>query len=315
MTNFLITGAAGFIGYEICKQLSNAGHNVIALDGLIEGLYNKAEKLTRFKNLKRMERIQTVELDLSKNELTFLNNYKPIHIVINLAAMPGLQKSWEIFDQYVECNIIATERLANYFSDKKLNRFIHISTSSVYGRYAIGDENSSLSPVSPYGVTKLAAEGLLNSYYASYGLPLIILRYFSVYGPGQRPDMAYRRFITSALKSEPLTIYGDGTQIRTNSYVSDIARWTVNAANFANPGDTVNLSGSRAVTINEVCQILQDLLQIKLTFMFQNRPFGDQNETRGNINLAKHLGIWDYETDLRVGLEAQIKWQKQSKLF
>lgn len=315
MRNFLVTGAAGFIGYEVCMQLSHAGHNVIALDGLVEGLYGKTEKLSRFKSLKRMDGIQTLELDLSKDDLSLLKNFAPIDTVINLAAMPGLQKSWEIFNQYVDSNIIATEKLARFFSDKGLTRFIHISTSSVYGKYANGDENSSLVPVSPYGVTKLAAEGLLNSYYASYGLPLIILRYFSVYGPGQRPDMAYRRFITSALKGEPLTIYGDGNQIRTNSYVSDIGRWTLNAARLANPGATLNLSGSRAVTINEVCHLLGDLLQRDITFSFLNRPLGDQNETRGNIDLAKHLGIWDYETDLRSGLESQIEWQKQINLY
>ena len=313
--NFLVTGAAGFIGYEVCMQLSNTGHNVIALDGLVEGLYGKTEKLSRFKNLERMHKVQTVELDLSRDDLSLLNNFEPIDIVIHLAAMPGLQKSWELFDQYVYSNIIATERLARFFTDKELTRFIHISTSSVYGKYANGDENSVLAPVSPYGVTKLAAEGLLNSYYASYGLPLVILRYFSVYGPGQRPDMAYRRFISSALKSEPLTIYGNGDQIRTNSYVSDIARWTANAARFAKSGDIVNLSGSRAVTINDVCQILENLLQKKLLYQYQTRPFGDQNETRGNIDLAKQLEIWDYETDIRVGLEAQIEWQKQVKLY
>ena len=115
MRNFLVTGAAGFIGYEVCMQLSHAGHNVIALDGLVEGLYGKTEKLSRFKSLERMDRIQTMELDLSKDDLSLLKNFAPIDIVINLAAMPGLRKSWEIFNQYVDSNIIATEKLARFF--------------------------------------------------------------------------------------------------------------------------------------------------------------------------------------------------------
>jgi nucleoside-diphosphate-sugar epimerase len=310
MSKFWVTGSAGFIGFEVCKQLARLGHSVTALDGLVEGLYGREEKVKRWNNLGIFDNVERIKIDFSKDSFSKLSKLSDPEYIINLAAMPGLKASWEIFSSYVDSNITSTHRLAEWFSTKKIKKFIHISTSSVYGKFATGDETSNLNPISPYGVTKLAAEGILNSYNESYGLPVVTLRYFSVYGPGQRPDMAYRKFIDCALRGQPLKVYGDGSQIRTNSFVLDVARWTINSAEFGEVANTYNLSGSQPISILGAIEILEKILNRKLSIEYEDRPMGDQSETRGVIGKARDAQIWDYETDLEIGLQSQVNWQR-----
>lgn len=310
MNTYLITGAAGFIGVHICEQLSKAGHKILALDALVEGLYPRKEKLLRWNYLNQLTGVHLCKFNLASDDFSNLNNFNDIKYVINLAAMPGLAASWKLFDQYVTSNIIGTERLASWIYDKKIEKFIHISTSSVYGTHAVGNESSPLNPVSPYGVTKLAAEGIIKSYRENFGLPSVILRYFSVYGPHQRPDMAYRRFINSALKGEAISIFGDGSQSRTNSFVTDIARWTLNSVQHAEIGEEYNLSGSRSVTLLEAVSAIENILDSKIAIKFEENILGDQKETKGDITKSIKSRIWDYETDFIDGLRSQINWQK-----
>jgi len=156
-------------------------------------------------------------------------------VVINEAAMPGLTKSWEDLQLYMDNNVMALDRVIRATHSDALQKFIQISTSSVYGRIAEGAEDSPTNPFSPYGVSKLAAEKLGFAHRDNFGLPFTVLRYFSVYGPGHRPDMAYHRFLAAARDDTPITIYGDGTQRRTNTYVDDCVEGTISAIDKATP--------------------------------------------------------------------------------
>src|SRR5205823_7137847 len=168
--------------------------------------------------------------------------------IIHLAAMPGLTKSWTDFELYNSCNLSATQRLLEAVrGSSTLKRFVYASTSSVYGRFGSGDESLPTKPISPYGVTKLAAENLCHAH-EEHGLPLVVLRYFSVYGPRQRPEMGYYRFIEALLTGQPVVVYGDGQQVRGNTYVTDCVDATM-AAVQASPGETYNEGGGAVATV------------------------------------------------------------------
>src|ERR1043165_9220217 len=192
----LVTGSAGFIGSHLCERLTQLGHTVAGIDAFVP-YYPRAIKEANLLKLKQQSAYRHFTLDLRQDAV------KPaldgVEVVFHLAAMPGLAQSWTDFDLYQSCNLTATHRLLEAVrKTPTVQRFIYASTSSVYGRYSIGDESTPCRPISPYGVTKLAAENLCRSY-EELGLPLVVLRYFSVYGPRQRPDMAYHRFIDALL--------------------------------------------------------------------------------------------------------------------
>jgi len=197
------------------------------------------------------------ELDLRHDELMPL--LKEVDVVFHLAAMAGLMRSWSDFNLYMTCNLEATQRLLEATRANGIRHFIHGSTSSVYGRFATGNEKSSLEPCSPYGVTKLSAENLCRTYAENFDLPLTILRFFSVYGPRQRPDMAYHIFIRALLQDEPITIYGDGEQSRSNTFIADCVNGVILAFEKREQsiGEIFNIGGGEVVTINQVLKILE----------------------------------------------------------
>jgi nucleoside-diphosphate-sugar epimerase len=226
--------------------------------------------------------------------------------------MPGLEKSWTDFDLYWTCNAQATERLISAVQrfSGKLSRFIYASTSSVYGRYSTGDEGLPLRPISPYGVTKLAGENLCRAFAEERGLPLVVLRYFSVYGPRQRPDMGYHRFIRAMLGGEPVTVFGDGMQVRGNTYVSDCVAATV-AAVEAPLGETYNVGGGESASVWDILARLERLAGRKAHFHQEPARPGDQRQTYADTTkLRQHLG-WQPTTTLAEGLARQWAWQAQ----
>jgi UDP-glucuronate 4-epimerase len=308
MTDYvLVTGAAGFIGSSIVRQLSAEGQSVLALDAVLGGLYPTEEKQARLVSLEALPGVETVKLDLRSDDLSALP--KSITHVINEAAMPGLSLSWEDFDLYSSCNLSALSRLLQAAKDWKLERFIQVSTSSVYGSSATGDETQALQPVSPYGVTKLAAENLALAYWRDSSIPVSILRYFSVYGPGQRPDMAYRKFISCALSDAPITLYGSGEQSRTNTYIDDCVSATVAALTLGEPGEIYNISGSEERSINEALSLIERLVGKELTIIREEAARGDQRQTRGDSAKARAvLGLVD-TVNLEQGLAHQLNWQ------
>ena len=237
-----------------------------------------------------------------------------IELVFHLAAMPGLTRSWTDFELYESCIVTATQRLLTALCQRRaLHRLVYASTSSVYGRYARGMRACSTRPISPfYGVTKLAAENLCRAYAEEHGLPLVILRYFSVYGPRQRPDMGYHRFVRALLHGEPITVCGDGLQIRGNTYIDDCVDATVTAAD-ALPGETFNVGGGEAVSVWDVIRKLEKLLGRRARLEHAPARPGDQRHTCADTGkLARHLG-WQPRVGIDEGLARQVAWQKTTE--
>ncbi len=238
-----------------------------------------------------------------------------IDVIFHLAAMPGLVRSWTEFDLYASCNIQGTQRLLESVrrTSPRLRRFLYGSTSSVYGRFASGDEALPTRPVSPYGVTKLAAETLCRAYGETFGLPVVVLRYFSVYGPRQRPDMGYHRFIEALLRDRPLVVNGDGMQVRSNTYVSDCVGATITAVNGA-AGELYNVGGGEAANVWDILRRLEQLAGRPAQITREPARRGDQQYTFAETTRLRNQLGWQPHTSLDEGLAKQWEWQKQQML-
>jgi nucleoside-diphosphate-sugar epimerase len=306
----MVTGAAGFIGSHLCEELLRGGHDVTGVDGYIP-YYPQAVKERNQGSALTHPHYRFQRLDLREAAVGAL--VADADVIFHLAAMPGLVQSWTEFDTYWTCNVQATQRLleAVVHSAGRLRQFVYASTSSVYGSYASGDELMPTRPVSPYGVTKLAGEHLCRAYAEAHDLPLVVLRYFSVYGPRQRPDMGYYRFIRALLRAEPVTVYGDGQQVRGNTYVSDCVAATL-AAVEARAGETYNVGGGEAATVWDIIRQLEALAGCRALIKQEPARHGDQRYTFADTaKLRRHLG-WEPHTTLQEGLSRQWEWQKNT---
>jgi nucleoside-diphosphate-sugar epimerase len=303
----LVTGAAGFIGSHLCERLLRAGHPVVGVDAFVP-YYPRAVKEANLAEAREHHLFTFHELDLRRDPLDAVT--ADVDVVFHLAAMAGLPKSWTEFDLYESCNVTATQRLVDAaLLSPRLRRFIYASTSSVYGRHAAGDEALPTRPISPYGVTKLASEQLCRAYAEEKGLPLTVLRYFSVYGPRQRPDMGYHKFIQSLLTGTPITVFGDGLQVRGNTYISDCVEATVLAMQ-ALPGETYNVGGGETASVWDILRKLEMLTASRATTIEQPPRAGDQRSTYADTGkLSRHLG-WAPRVSLGEGLAAQVAWQR-----
>lgn len=304
----LVTGAAGFIGSAVVTMLSDQGWNVVAVDALLDGLYPATEKVSRFEKLRDLPGVTVFHLDLRSDDLSVLP--PGITHVVNEAAMPGLGLSWDDFHLYSGCNISALARLIEYSSRWNLERFVQISTSSVYGKNAVGNEDQPIQPASPYGVTKLAAENLALAHWRDSGFPTIILRYFSVYGPGQRPDMAYRKFIDSALRDTPITLYGSGEQSRSNTFIDDCVGATIAGLELGDDGEIFNIAGGEERTINEALSIIESEVGKTLSIERHDGARGDQARTAGDSRKAQSVLGFRHTVGLEEGLARQVRWQR-----
>ena len=304
----LVTGAAGFIGFAVVQELLRKQVPVVALDALLDGLYPAQEKIARLEILRAHPLVTTVTSDLRSADLGDLPS--DITHVVNEAAMPGLGLSWEDFNLYSSCNTLAVSRLIDVARTWPLEKFVQISTSSVYGKNAVGNEDQVLRPVSPYGITKLAGENLVLAHFEDSGFPATVLRYFSVYGPGQRPDMAYRKFIHAALHGEAITLRGSGEQSRSNTFVDDVADATVTALFSSTEGEVFNISGGEERTINEALGIIEELVGHPLEITRVESARGDQMRTAGDSAKAREtLGLRN-SVNLEEGLAQQLAWQQ-----
>ena len=251
------------------------------------------------------------ELDLSADELR--PALEGAEVVFHLAAYPGLVKSFTEFDLYQRHNLTATHRLLEALRrEKSLKKVMYASTSSVYGKYASGDEMLPTRPSSPYGITKLAGEQLARVYGDEFGLPTVVVRYFSVYGPRQRPDMGYNLFIERILSGGVIPLTGDGLQVRGNTYIGDCVEATMRVGFDARPGEVYNLGGGELTTIIDVIRRIERLTgKVAKIERRPDRP-GDQLATAADVSkLYRHLG-WKPKTGLDEGLAAQVAWQQRS---
>jgi nucleoside-diphosphate-sugar epimerase len=304
----LVTGAAGFIGSHLCERLLRDGHEVAGLDAFIP-YYPRPIKEANLASCRAHPRFRWHPLDLRTDDLA--PALDGVEVVFHLAAMAGLVKSWTDFDLYQSCNVTATFRLLEAArAAKGVQKLLYVSTSSVYGKYSSGDESLPARPVSPYGVTKLAGENLCRAFAEERGLPVVVLRYFSVYGPRQRPDMGYHKFIHALLRGEPVTVFGDGLQMRGNTYIDDAVAATVAAAD-ATPGEAFNVGGGEVASVWDVLGKLERIVGRKAAVLRQPARDGDQRHTTADTTkLRRHLG-WQPRVGLDEGLARQVAWQSE----
>lgn len=303
----LVTGAAGFIGSHLCERLLRDGHTVVGLDAFVP-YYPRPIKEANLAGCIGHRRFAFFPFDLRTDPLDLALD--GIDVVFHIGAMAGLTASWTDFDLYLSCNVTATQRLIEVMMRQPVcPRLVYASTSSVYGRDASGDESLPTRPISPYGVTKLAAENLCRAYADERGLSLVVLRYFSVYGPRQRPDMGYHRFIRALLEGAPITLYGDGQQVRGNTYVDDCVEATVRAAS-APAGATYNVGGGEVASVIDIIEKLEQITGRKAVLRREPARRGDQRATGADTTkLARDLG-WRPTIGLDEGLARQVAWQK-----
>jgi nucleoside-diphosphate-sugar epimerase len=302
----VVTGAAGFIGSHLCERLLADGHAVTGID-CFTPYYPRPVKERNLSAVLGRPHFTFHELDLSAGVPA--EAVAGAEWVFHLAAMPGLTRSWLDFDTYNRHNLTATHRLLESLKGSpSLKRLVYASTSSVYGKYASGDEGLPTKPSSPYGITKLASEQLCRVYGDEFGAPVVVLRYFSVYGPRQRPEMGYHLFIDAILKDRPITLTGDGLQVRGNTYIADCVDATIRAAG-AMPGETFNLGGGELVTVLEVLRKLERITGKKAVIERHPPRKGDQLATGADVTkLTRHTG-WKPTTGIDDGLAKQVEWQ------
>lgn len=304
----IVTGAAGFIGSTLSERLLKEGFYVVGIDS-INDTYPVKIKENNLKNLLDSNNFEFIHKDIL--DIDFSTGYGDVEAIFHQAATAGVRSSWGTnFRQYTDNNILATQHLLESFKDSKLKRFVYASSSSVYGN---ADEmplrpTTLTRPVSPYGVTKLAAENLVNTYHANYGLPALSLRYFTVYGPRQRPDMAFHIFLKAALQGKQINVFGDGSQIRDFTYVNDVVQANMQALDSGQDGGIYNIGGGSHISLTEILQLIESITNKKLNIKYTHTQKGDVTQTQADISFsAEQLG-YDPHFDIKTGLENEFEW-------
>lgn len=310
MTHALVTGAAGFIGSTLTDRLLADGVRVTGVD-LFTDYYDRALKRRNIEGASKHPAFTMLEVDLGEADLSSLPE---VDVIFHQAAQPGVRASWgRDFAAYTHHNVLATQRLLERYKQSKLDRFIYASSSSVYGDAESYPTSETVlpRPFSPYGVTKLAGEHLVLLYGRNFGLPVAALRYFTVYGPRQRPDMAFHRFCRAMLAGEPITVYGDGKQSRDFTFVSDAIEANVRAWKRAKPQGVYNIGGGSQVEVVEAIALLENSLGVKARVNFEPRPAGDPLRTRADA--ARLAADLDYKTTVGIadGLAAEAEWARK----
>lgn len=303
----LVTGAAGFIGSHLCERLlADERNEVVGIDAFID----PSLKSIKVRNLRLL--LQHSRFDFKEQNVLGADWNKllsGVDTVYHLAGLPGVRTSWgSQFSEYVLHNITATQQLLEGCKNLSLRKFIYASTSSVYGEKTGKVEESAFpEPLSPYGVSKLTGERLCWVYHRNYGIPAVVLRFFTVYGPRQRPDMAFHRFIHHALTGNPVPVYGDGTQTRDFTFVKDCVEATA-AALYASGliGETINIGGKERASVLDIIAILQQLMGGNIAVDFHEKPFGEPKHTWADITKAENLLQYQPRIGLKAGLAAEI---------
>jgi UDP-glucuronate 4-epimerase len=303
----LVTGAAGFIGSHLVEALLERGDEVVGVDSF-SPYYSTTRKRDNLAGVSGQPGFTLVAGDL--NELDLSRLLERAEVVYHLAGQPGVRASWgEEFDIYLAQNILTTQKLLEATRGRPLAKFVFASSSSIYGQAeSFPTHEASLPrPVSPYGVTKLAAEHLANLYHSAFDVPTVALRYFTVFGPRQRPDMAFSRFIAAALEERPLTIIGDGGQSRDFTYVGDAVAATIAAGERGVGGRIYNVAGGCQATVLEVVETLAGLLGRPLEREHLEPVPGDPRKTGGDTSAARADLGYAPSTTLEDGLRKQLE--------
>ena len=308
---YVVTGAAGFIGSTLCDALLVAGHEVTGVDSFTD-YYPRLLKEANLSRARDHVNFELLEIDLADAELNPVMG--DTDGVFHLAAQPGVRQSWGAeFATYVRDGILATQRVLEACRCTGAPRIVYASSSSVYGNAASlpAVESAVPHPISPYGISKHASEQLCTTYYEAYGIPVVMLRYFTVYGPRQRPDMAFHRFIKSALTTQPISLYGDGSQSRDFTYVDDAVAGTLAAMSRGLPGRLYNLGGGAVWTLSQVLDAIQRVTDCKLDLQTLDQQLGDVQHTQADISRARAELGFEPKTDVNSGLSRQAAWVQE----
>jgi UDP-glucuronate 4-epimerase len=310
----LVTGAAGFIGSHLAERLAADGHEVLAVD-CVTPYYDVSQKLANLEALGSLRGVEIASADLRSDALPPL--LSGVDVVFHQAGQPGVRSSWsDGFAAYVAHNVLATQRLLDAATSVTLQRFVFASSSSVYGnaRAYPTSEDDLPAPQSPYGVTKLAAEHLCGVYARAAGVPTVALRYFTVYGPRQRPDMAMHRLVEAALEGAEFPVYGDGSQVRDFTFVDDVVEANVLAATLPVPaGAVLNIAGGTAASLLDVVEIVSELTGRAIALDRRAVQAGDVERTGGSYRRAAELLGWRPRATLRDGLARQVEWHRSRR--
>ncbi len=308
----LVTGCAGFIGSTLSEKLLAGGARVLGVDALTD-YYNPRIKRRNLAGILKHPRFEFHRADLNRMDLERL--VRRVDVIFHEAAQPGVRASWgQSFNIYIECNIRATQKLLEAVKGaRNIRKFVFASSSSVYGKVdrLPMRESQRCSPHSPYGVTKMASENLCQLYHANYGVPTVSLRYFTVYGPRQRPDMAFHRFIGAALAGKTIRIYGDGRQSRDFTFVADIVAANIAAAGRGKPGGIYNLGGGSRVRLQDALDTLAQRAGVKIRLKRETKAQGDVDHTSADTSAARRDLKFRPVTTLADGLAAQISWHRR----
>jgi UDP-glucose 4-epimerase len=305
----LVTGCAGFIGSWLTERLLELGYGVVGIDCFTD-YYSRRVKESNLEIAKEDENFTFIENDVLKVNLDDLLD--GVEYIFHEAAQGGVRASWgKEFEIYTRNNILATQKLLEASKNSEsLKKFIYASSSSVYGdlEKLPMKETDALKPISPYGVSKLAAEHLCNLYWKNFSLPIISLRYFTVYGPRQRPDMAFHKFIKAILLNEKITVYGDGSQTRDFTYISDAIDANISAMKSNAEGKIYNIGGGSRVSINEVIKILENITGKKAKVEYKEKQKGDVKDTYADTSKARNELEYNPKISLEEGLRKEVEW-------
>jgi len=308
--NALVTGVAGFIGSTLAGRLLDQGAQITGIDCFTD-YYPRAVKEANLATLLARPSFRFVESRIQ--DADFGRILPGVTHVFHLAAQAGVRKSWgREFQVYTTNNIEATQVLLEACVGTGIERLVYASSSSVYGDGTPLPmrETALPAPLSPYGVTKLAAEHLCNLYHANHGVPCVSLRYFTVYGPRQRPDMAFHRFLRSAIASEPIVLYGDGEQTRDFTFVADVALATASAGTHGVPGRVYNIGGGSRVSVNQVLDTIARLTGRRLDIRREDKQLGDMRDTYADTSRARADLGFAPTVSIEEGLAAEYAWLK-----
>lgn len=316
MARYLVSGAAGFIGARVAEMLLDQGHTVVGIDN-VNDAYDPRIKEYRLRKLQPRTGFRFHRRDLSDKSCIALFKDESLDGVIHLAARAGVRYSVEDPWAFLQSNVVGTLNMLEVCRQFGCKKFIMASTSSIYGEnppYPTPESASSSEPMQPYAASKKGAEALAHAYHHLYEIDTTILRFFTVYGPAGRPDLAMFRFVQWILEGQPVRVNGDGEQSRGFTYIDDIARGTI-AALKPLGYEIVNLGGHEVITINQLVEIIEDLTDIKANVQYGPPNLADMLANQADVSKARALLGWQPQVTLRQGLKELIDWYRAERAW